>query len=100
MRLNGELIIWDHIIEVFKEERRLGWNMCGLTSECVYLDNFSKMRVNLMEKVESFHIFSIVLFIHVSHKHRSNNIICLWSQVDEVQGNLLQPIRYFDNINI
>ena len=73
MRLNGELIIWDHIIEVFKEERRLGWNMCGLTSECVYLDNFSKMRVNLMEKVESFHIFSIVLFIHVSHKHRSNN---------------------------
>ena len=26
-----------------------------------------------MEKVESFHIFSIVLFIHVSHKHRSNN---------------------------
>ena len=73
MRLNGELIIWDHIIEVFKEERRLGWNMCGLTSECVYLDNFSKMRVNLMEKVEPFHIFSIVLFIHVSHKHRSNN---------------------------
>jgi hypothetical protein len=51
MRLNGEEVIWRHIIDVFKQERRVGWSYTGLTSESVYLDNFSKMRVNLMEKV-------------------------------------------------
>ena len=32
-----------HIIDVFKQKRRVGWSMSGLTSECVYLEKFSQV---------------------------------------------------------
>ena len=42
--------------------------------QCVYLDNFSKMRRSLRENDESIiNILSIVLFIPASHKQTSYN---------------------------
>lgn len=51
MTLDNQQVIWEHIIELFKAERHIGWTDHRLTAEAVYLNSFSKMRINLMEKV-------------------------------------------------
>lgn len=54
MRLDNEPVIWEHIVELFKESRRVSWTTHCLTAEAVYLNSFSKMRINLMEKVSNY----------------------------------------------
>ena len=50
MVFGEEQIVWSHIIECFKADRRTGWSMTRLTSDAVFLNNFSKMKIPLMEK--------------------------------------------------
>ena len=59
MILDGQEVVWEHIIKLFKEPRRIGWSLHGLTAETVYLNSFSKMRVNLVEKLSLKSLFYI-----------------------------------------
>ena len=56
MSYQGEQVIWDHVIECNKADRRIGWSLTRLTSEAVFLNNFSKMKVKLMEMVSIVYI--------------------------------------------
>ena len=56
MSYQGEQVIWDHVIECYKADRRVGWSLTRLTSEAVFLNNFSKMKVKLMEMVSIVYI--------------------------------------------
>ena len=50
MSRNGEEILWQHIEELASESC-YGWQTYRLNNECLKLNNFSKMKVSLMEKV-------------------------------------------------
>lgn len=50
MRRGGEVVEWDAIRRLDRQSTS-GWKVYQLTQEAVELNNFSKMRVNLMEKV-------------------------------------------------
>ena len=47
-------IVWTHIEQVKDADRNIGWSITRIPNDAVYLDNFTKMRVNLMEKVIGF----------------------------------------------
>jgi len=48
---DDEQVIWAHIEAVKDSERNIGWSVTRVPNEAVYLNNFSKMRIPLMEKV-------------------------------------------------
>lgn len=50
MMLNGLPVMWNHLVELTRW-RASGWEVFGLSQETVALNNFSKMKVGLMEKV-------------------------------------------------
>ena len=53
MKLDGEDVVWGHIEELAKV-KTCGWSVYGITDEALNLNGFTKMKVNLMEKVSVF----------------------------------------------
>lgn len=51
MLREGERLEWAHVRTIKDEVRGIGWSTSRLTNEAVNLNSFSKMRINLMEKV-------------------------------------------------
>ena len=47
-------ILWTHIEQVKDADRSISWSITRIPNDAVYLDNFTNMRVNLMEKVIGF----------------------------------------------
>ena len=46
--LHGKEIIWDHFVSVFSRESKRTLPVTKLNTDAIYLNNFSKMRVNLV----------------------------------------------------
>ncbi|CAC5385467.1 unnamed protein product [Mytilus coruscus] len=47
VKLEGKEIIWEHFVSVFKRECKRVLPITKLNADAIYLNNFSKMRVNL-----------------------------------------------------
>ena len=55
MQINGKHISWDHLIQLFKKTKSTsGLSLIPkLTREHIYLNSYSRMRVNLAAQVNS-----------------------------------------------
>ena len=52
MQINGKHISWDHLVQLYKRKSSSGLSLLPkLTREHVYLNSYSRMRVNLAAQV-------------------------------------------------
>ena len=47
VKLEGKEIIWEHFVSAFKRDNKRSIPLTKLNADCIYLNNFTKMRVNL-----------------------------------------------------